>query len=742
MSKLNNLLFGVLAALPMLAQATVISGDIDTSFGEHGFSLVHPTADWPDSNIAQWQAAPTRPGAVASSLTHRWFYQPVINSGSFNSPSFYALYSFTAAASGGADTSVHPNGHALIEEGEQPGGITTTWGYYDGLVISIQTDSDDVSRLVALDDRARVVRRADKPFANTESPGRGEVHLASGMIVVETENPTVPTEDGDIFNGYRSFTIQVFSPDFELLHSFSVGKDGRDLQAIRVIQVDPGRVVIQVSEAPDKRSAVDGVWDFVAFNYDGSIDTSWGTNGVFVPPTEVEDAYRDLNAFRTKARPGGGFFLLTRVNVEEATTRLHAYDSSGQLDSSYGEAGEARLVDFANPDLSRFTMLSDGSFLVLRGVNFTSDDRTIAYSKLLPSGLGRDAAFSDDGDLYIRFVDSGTDDSGASRGRICSYDIGQFTMDSEGRIIAAMRGQAPETERPANTHAQAACMLRFDPEVDSKADASALAVSPVAANPYEEATSELMTIQGLGPNTRALAAVVDGKMSLNGADFSKHSAWVSNGDTIRLRGTASGVAQETRTTKLVIGDSFLGNGVLASRSGYGVTSDFEVTTNEVDATPDPFTITPVRDAARNTLITSSSFTVTGIETPVPISVAGGGEYSINGRGFTEHEGTASSGDSIRVRVSSSGFYSDTVSTTLNIADQTAEFLVTTESEPNQNGGDNGDNGDNGGGAPTPQDPQQGGGGSGPAGLWLLGLGLMTIVARRQIGIGLRESPGL
>ena len=49
----------------------------------------------------------------------------------------------------------------------------------------------------------------------------------------------------------------------------------------------------------------------------------------------------------------------------------------------------------------------------------------------------------------------------------------------------------------------------------------------------------------------------------------------------------------------------------------------------MDMTPDPFTFMAQAGVAVNTLVTSNSVTVTGINAPSPVSITGG-QYSVNG----------------------------------------------------------------------------------------------------------------
>ena len=95
-----------------------------------------------------------------------------------------------------------------------------------------------------------------------------------------------------------------------------------------------------------------------------------------------------------------------------------------------------------------------------------------------------------------------------------------------------------------------------------------------------------------------------------------------------------------------------------------------------DTTPNQFIIIDQTGVALNSLITSSSITVSGINTGTSISISGG-QYSRNGGAFTISKGTAYNGDSIRVRHTSATAYSTTTNTVLTIGGIKDTFSSTT-----------------------------------------------------------------
>jgi hypothetical protein len=97
-----------------------------------------------------------------------------------------------------------------------------------------------------------------------------------------------------------------------------------------------------------------------------------------------------------------------------------------------------------------------------------------------------------------------------------------------------------------------------------------------------------------------------------------------------------------------------------------------------DTTPDAFTFTDQNNVALSTPVNSNAITVSGINSPAPISVVGG-EYSINGGAFTSAAGTVSQGNTVTVRQTSSASPLTTTSAVLTIDGVSDSFDITTTS---------------------------------------------------------------
>jgi len=100
-----------------------------------------------------------------------------------------------------------------------------------------------------------------------------------------------------------------------------------------------------------------------------------------------------------------------------------------------------------------------------------------------------------------------------------------------------------------------------------------------------------------------------------------------------------------------------------------------------DITPDAFSFTDQTNISLSTLTTSNSITVSGINTNAVISIIGG-EYEINGNGtWLTANGVVANTDTVKVRHTSSGSYSTSMNSILNIGGVSDTFTTTTKAAP-------------------------------------------------------------
>lgn len=174
------------------------------------------------------------------------------------------------------------------------------------------------------------------------------------------------------------------------------------------------------------------------------------------------------------------------------------------------------------------------------------------------------------------------------------------------------------------------------------------------------ATSNSVTISGI--DAPASISIANGEYSINGGGFTTSSGTITNGQSVVVRRTSSGSGSTTVTAVLTVG---------------GVNGTFSVTTvGAADTTPNAFTFTAQTGVAVNTLATSNTVAISGIDSPAPVSITNG-EYSINGGTFTISPGNITNGQTVAVRRTSSSSNSTAVTAVLNIGGVNGTFSVTT-----------------------------------------------------------------
>lgn len=178
-------------------------------------------------------------------------------------------------------------------------------------------------------------------------------------------------------------------------------------------------------------------------------------------------------------------------------------------------------------------------------------------------------------------------------------------------------------------------------------------------------------IDGLTPATAVAAAlkngsatsltpfsIVGGKLIINTAGLTQPAVGVT--DTYVL--TTNSTPADTVTITVEHGSIMVTNVVVLK----GV----------FDTLPDAFTFVDQTGIALSTLTESAGITVAGINAASAISVVGG-EYQINGGAWVSVLGTVTSGQTVKVRHTSSGSNSTAVNTTLTIGGVSDVFTTTT-----------------------------------------------------------------
>jgi hypothetical protein len=174
-----------------------------------------------------------------------------------------------------------------------------------------------------------------------------------------------------------------------------------------------------------------------------------------------------------------------------------------------------------------------------------------------------------------------------------------------------------------------------------------------------QVVSDSVTVSGISAS--APIASSNGEYSIDNGGFTATPGTIVNGQTVRARLTTSANVATSQTASVTIG---------------GIVGTFTASTIGADTTPDAFSFTAQTGAARSTLVTSNSVTVSGISAAAAVAIVGG-QYRVNGGGYTSAAGTVTNGQTVEVQLTSSPAYSTLTTATLTIGGVSGAFGVTT-----------------------------------------------------------------
>ncbi len=172
-------------------------------------------------------------------------------------------------------------------------------------------------------------------------------------------------------------------------------------------------------------------------------------------------------------------------------------------------------------------------------------------------------------------------------------------------------------------------------------------------------TSNTITVSWI--TSPAAISITGGTYSINGGTYTDEAGLINTGDTVTVQLISSESFGVTTNAVLTIG---------------GVFDTFSVTTRGAKTTPDQFIFIDQTLVEPDTLITSNTITVSGIEAAVTISITGG-TYSINGGTYASDSGTVNNGDTVTVQVTSASTRITTTDAVLTIGGVSDTFSVKT-----------------------------------------------------------------
>ena len=339
------------------------------------------------------------------------------------------------------------------------------------------------------------------------APGGSWDSADNGSYVVSLKANQVADTNGNFAGGASgSFAVNVptAAAGDGSDQSFNNGQGVATNFVTEAVASEPDGKVIAVGRTGDLTTGTSlGVIE--RLNANGSIDKSFGTNGIILSTAGVNEAYyavlmQDATHFLI-AGTSAGDFVLTR------------YTTAGKLDSTFGTGGRT-LTDFgASTDVARGLTLTAGSMIVVAG----DSGPNLAFAR-----------YTAGGDLDTNFAQSGRQLYGL--GSTTNNGVGAVGVDSAGRIVAA------------------------------GAEGSSVVVVRLTASGEADGTfgnGGLVTVPGLSART-----------DLGGPDRSEGLAIQPDGQILVANTTASGKFGLVRITTAGSTDSTFGvNGLVAASFG-------------------------------------------------------------------------------------------------------------------------------------------------------------------------------
>lgn len=173
--------------------------------------------------------------------------------------------------------------------------------------------------------------------------------------------------------------------------------------------------------------------------------------------------------------------------------------------------------------------------------------------------------------------------------------------------------------------------------------------------------SDPITVSGI--DKAVTISVTGGEYSINDGAYTSTAGTVSQGQTVKVRLTASSEFATAATSTVTIG---------------GISGAFSATTIAQDTTPDDLLDFPSKTLqGLGLVVVSDPITVLGINDAATVTISDGGEYAIDSGDFTSDEGQITSGQTITVRLTASSSFSTPTVVTLTIGGEESEFTATT-----------------------------------------------------------------
>ncbi len=410
--------------------------------------------------------------------------------------------------------------------------------------------------------------------------------------------------------------------------------------------------------------------------------TVGSANQNFSVTTRAEDTVPDAFNFAAVNEAARG------AVVESATITVTGVDNSSAISIVGGEysiGGEAFTADAGTVNLNdtvkvRLTASSDFSSAIMTTLTIGGTEATFTVTTLAQDTTPDNFAFTAQNDVARSTAISSTAVAinGINDASPISVSGGEYAIN--GGAFTSADGQITNGQTvtlrvsSSSDFSTAATVTATIGGVASDFVVTTLArdvdPDPFAFNAQMDVAkntviaSNAVTIAAI--NDAADISIAGGEYSIDGGAYTAVAGTVTLGQMVTVRLTSADAFSTLAETTLTIGNQM---------------AKFSVTTLAQDITPDTYSFMAVSGVAINTLTTSDTVTINGINDAADVVAAADTEYSIDGGTFTSAAGQISNGQTLQVRRTSSSSFETAVDATVTVGDGSAvAFTVTTEAE--------------------------------------------------------------
>ncbi len=314
----------------------------------------------------------------------------------------------------------------------------------DGMVTTAIGSGDDLARSVALQSNGKIVvagssdtggdgdfavvrYNSDGSLDDTDFDSDGKITTFIGAIIGDFSFSAALQSDGKIvaagesFNGNNNdFTVVRYHADGSLDTGFGTGGKvttavgtgaGHDAAHSVVVQSD-GKIVA----AGESWNGLDLDVAVVRYNADGSLDTSFGTDGIV---TTAVGSGKDV-AHSAALQSDGKIVVVGESEDDFAVVR---YNSDGSLDTGFSTDGKVTTAVGSGSDLALSVVLQSDGKIVAAGYSHNGSNNDFAVVRYDVDG-SLDTGFSTDGKVTTA-IGTGNDSARS------------VVLQSDGKIVAA-----------------------------------------------------------------------------------------------------------------------------------------------------------------------------------------------------------------------------------------------------------------------------------------------------------------